>query len=61
MSIVYASLNHPARVPLAAEVHSRPFLHLRAPESLSHFAVYLRDQADANGHFTLQHALLAGS
>src|SRR5450830_328445 len=59
MSIVYASLNHPLRVPLAAEVHSRPFLHLRAPESLSHIAVYLRDQADANGHFSHQHGLLS--
>jgi uncharacterized membrane-anchored protein len=59
MSIVYASLNHPLRVPLAAEVHSRPFLHLKAPESMSHFAVYLRDQADANGHVAAQHGLLS--
>ncbi len=65
MSIVYASLNHPQRVALAAEVHSRPFLHLSAPESLNHLAVYLRDQAgtgadtNANHHVTFQHALLS--
>jgi len=59
MSIVYASLNHPLRVPLAAEAHSRPFLHLTAPESLTHFAVYLRDQTDANCHGVFQHTLLA--
>ncbi|EJL85502.1 putative membrane-anchored protein [Herbaspirillum sp. CF444] len=58
MSIVYASLNHPQRVALAAEVHSRPFLHLNAPESLTHLAVYVRDQADASRHALFQHALL---
>jgi len=58
MSIVYASLNHPQRVPLAAEAHSRPFLQLSAPESLTHFAVYMRDAADANRHIAFQHALL---
>ena len=40
MSIVYSSLNHALRVPLAAEIHSRPFLKLDAPELISHFAVY---------------------
>ena|SRR5450830_891129 len=58
MSIVYASLNHPQRVPLAAEAHSRPFLQLSAPESLTHFAVYMRDAVDANRHIVFQHALL---
>lgn len=59
MSIVYANLNHPQRVALAAEVHSRPFLHLKAPESLTHLAVYVRDQAaDASRHAVFQHALL---
>src|SRR5450830_877970 len=58
MSIVYASLNHPQRVPLAAEAHSRPFLQLSAPESLTHFAVYMRDAVDANRHIAFQHALL---
>lgn len=40
MTIVYSSLNHSLRVPLAAEIHSRPFLKLDAPELISHFAVY---------------------
>ena len=39
-------MNHPLRVPLAAEVHSRPFLRLSAPDSLTHLAVYTR--ADTN-------------
>ena len=59
MSIVYASLNHVQRVPLAAEAHSRPFLQLSAPESLTHFAVYLGEQAEANHHGAFQHALLS--
>ena len=42
MSISYSSLNHPLRVSLAAEVHSRPFLQLEAPETVTHLAVYSR-------------------
>ncbi|TWI67701.1 putative membrane-anchored protein [Pseudoduganella lurida] len=38
--LVFSSLNHPQRVPLAAELHSRPFLKLRAPELVSHLAVF---------------------
>lgn len=57
MSIVYTSLNHPERAKLAAEVHSRPVLHLEAPETLTHFAVH--DQADASRHAVIRHALLA--
>ncbi|MFC5462620.1 DUF3422 family protein [Massilia niabensis] len=33
------SLNHPSRVPLAAELHSRPFLRLDAPEAITHLAI----------------------
>jgi hypothetical protein len=40
MTIVYSSLNHAMRVPLAAEIHSRPFMKLDAPELISHFAIY---------------------
>ena len=40
MPIAYSSLNHPLRVPLAAEAHSRPFLQLEAPETITHLAVY---------------------
>ncbi|WP_256079522.1 DUF3422 family protein [Massilia sp. YIM B04103] len=58
MTIVYSSLNHALRVPLAAEIHSRPFLKLDAPELVSHFAVYADpDQQTSNAG--AQHALLA--
>lgn len=50
MAIVYSSLNHALRVPLAAEVHSRPFLRLDAPESLTHLAVYARDDNAVSQH-----------
>lgn len=59
MSIAYSSLNHPLRVPLAAEVHSRPFLRLAAPESLTHLAVYAREDTDAHADNSLiQHETL---
>lgn len=54
--MVYTSLNHPQRIELAAEVHARPFLRLEAPETLTHFAVYM--QADAGSHVAVQHTLL---
>jgi uncharacterized membrane-anchored protein len=40
MHPVYSTLNHPLRIPLAAEIHSRPFLHLEAPALVSHLAIY---------------------
>jgi uncharacterized membrane-anchored protein len=59
MSIIYSSLNHPLRVPLAAEVHSRPFLRLAAPESLTHLAVYTRADTNALSEQTVaQHQTL---
>ncbi|HEX7649623.1 MAG TPA: DUF3422 domain-containing protein [Noviherbaspirillum sp.] len=58
MSIVYSSLNHALRVPLAAEVHSRPFLRLDAPESLTHLAVYGRDENGVPLDGTSRHATL---
>lgn len=61
MTVSYSTLNHTLRVPLAAEIHSRPFLVLEAPEAVSHLAVYRdRDHAgppDSNS--ASQHALLA--
>ena len=60
MAIVYSSLNHALRVPLAAEVHSRPFLRLDAPESLTHLAIYLRAAEEPSSpDGALQHAKLA--
>lgn len=56
MSTVYSNLNHRLRVPLAAEVHSRPFLRLSGPECITHFAVYAGDEPDAG--FS-QHGLLS--
>ncbi|GAA4029737.1 DUF3422 domain-containing protein [Actimicrobium antarcticum] len=42
MPIANPSLNHPLRMPLAAEAHSRPFLQLDAPETVTHLALYDR-------------------
>ncbi len=39
MSNNYANLNHALRIPLAAEVHSRPSLRLQPIESLTHLAL----------------------
>jgi uncharacterized membrane-anchored protein len=59
MSIVHSSLNHPLRVPLSAEVHSRPSLRLVAPETLTHLAVYACEDANANSaNAAIQHAIL---
>ena len=43
----FFELNHQARVPLAAEIHSRPFLNLTAPELISHLAVYPQSEAES--------------
>lgn len=59
MSIASSSLNHPLRVPLAAEVHSRPFLRLVGPETLTHLAVYAKENGNAPAPQELsQHTLL---
>ena len=55
MSIAHSSLNHTLRIPLAAEVHSRPSLRLTGPETLTHLAVY----SGGAGHAAFQHELLA--
>ncbi|WP_436431189.1 DUF3422 family protein, partial [Enterococcus faecium] len=57
MSIVFASLNHPQRVVLAAEVHSRPFLQLTRSETLTHLAVYVREDGNGSRHASAQHVL----
>lgn len=51
------TLNHPLRVPLAAELHSRPFMRLDAPEAITHLAVYHGGQAGPPGRHS-QHRLL---
>ncbi len=60
MPIIYSTLNHPLRVPLAAEIHSRPPIRLDAPEKITHLAIHGRNEplapADKLG---LQSAMLA--
>jgi uncharacterized membrane-anchored protein len=59
MSIAHSSLNHHLRIPLAAEVHSRPSLRLMGPETLTHLAVYHRENPGVDAdHGTFQHGLL---
>jgi len=53
-------LSHALRIPLAAEIHSRPFLRLEAPESITHLAVSRAcESGSRNGNGSEQHALLA--
>jgi uncharacterized membrane-anchored protein len=60
MSIVYSTLNHPLRVPLAAEIHSRPPIRLEAPERITHLAIYAGyDMVAAGDNVALQQRLLA--
>lgn len=60
MSIAYPGLNHALRVPLAAEVHSRPSLRLSGKTSLTHLAVYAHDDKSAgNNHAFEQHRILS--
>jgi uncharacterized membrane-anchored protein len=58
--MIFSSLNHALRVPLAAEVHSRPFLHLQGPEAITHLAVYAGNGIPAGDiNSGVQHAFLA--
>ncbi len=60
MPIVYSTLNHPLRVPLAAEIHSRPPMRLEAPEKITHLAIHGRNEPLApSDKLGLQSALLA--
>lgn len=60
MPIVYSTLNHPLRVPLAAEIHSRPPMRLAAPEKITHLAVHGRNEPLSPGdRLGLQSSLLA--
>ncbi|HEY0063731.1 MAG TPA: DUF3422 domain-containing protein [Telluria sp.] len=60
MSIAHSSLNHFLRVPLAAEVHSRPSLRLTGPDTLTHLAVYQRSDLGVQGaHAPFQHEMLS--
>jgi uncharacterized membrane-anchored protein len=60
MTTAYPKLSHAQRIPLAAEIHSRPFLRLEAPEAITHLAVYRASETGSrSSHGSGQHALLA--
>lgn len=58
MNLTDGSLNHPLRVPLAAELHSRPFLRFDVPEAVTHLAIYHGGQ-EGPPQANTQHELLA--
>ena len=60
MTLAYSRLNHALRVPLAAEIHSRPFIKLEATETITHLAVYRDNETGPpNGNALNQHVILA--
>lgn len=59
MSIVFPTLNHPLRAPLAAEIHSRPPIRLEAPERITQLAVYGRNELSDTAKLGLQTQLLS--
>jgi len=60
MAIVFSTLNHPLRVPLAAEIHSRQPVRLEAPEAITHLAIHGRNEPLVAGDkLGMQSALLA--
>lgn len=61
MFVSNINLNHPLRVPLAAEVHSRPFLQVIGPQSLTHLAVLASENVHARDEkINAQHMSLSG-
>ncbi len=44
------SLNHPQRLALASEIHSRPFLVFEAPARISHLAIHSDENPQALDH-----------
>lgn len=60
MTTIDTLLNHALRTPLAAEIHSRPFLRLDGPQLISHLAVYRdNDSALRSANMASQHTMLA--
>ena len=64
MTTAYSSfslnLSNSQRIPLAAEIHSRPFLRLEAPEAITHLAVWRPGESGSRSqHGAGQHTLLA--
>ena len=58
MSIIFPTLNHPLRAPLAAEIHSRPPIRLEAPERITHLAIHGRNEIAAGASAGQQTQLL---
>jgi len=55
----YSKISHPLRIPLAAEIHSRPFLQLETPENLTHIALYLgQNEIASSSNQANQHRVL---
>lgn len=42
------TLNHPSRLALASEIHSRPFMTLEAPAQISHLAIHCEENPAAH-------------
>ncbi len=59
MAIVFPTLNHPLRAPLAAEIHSRPPIRLEAPERITHLGIFGRNEPGENQTVGVQTQLLA--
>ena len=59
MAIVFPTLNHPLRVPLSAEIHSRPPIRLEAPERITHLGIFGRNEPEENKTVGVQTQLLA--
>lgn len=58
MAIVFPTLNHPLRAPLAAEIHSRPPIRLEAPERITHLGIYGRNEPEKDHTIGVQTQLL---
>lgn len=58
MPIIFPTLNHPLRVSLAAEIHSRPPIRLEVPERITQMAVHGRNEP-SSGRLGVQTELLA--
>jgi len=58
MAIVFPTLNHPLRAPIAAEIHSRPPIRLEAPERITHLGIYGRNEPEKDQTIGVQTQLL---
>jgi uncharacterized membrane-anchored protein len=60
ISVPFLKLNHPLRIPLSAEVHSRPSLKIQSPASITHFAIYAKSGSiGTDDNLVAQHRLLS--